>query len=99
VGGVGKEGGWMGGLVGEEKRGWDFVHVHIIRYGFPPILTFWEVEGLLRRAKKEKGRPLKKVNSAFPYSIDSFGIGTYKPTHPSIHPHGRIDEWAVLFKG
>jgi hypothetical protein len=38
----------------------------------------------LRRGKNEKGGPLKKVNSGFPYSIDSFGIGTYRPTHPSI---------------
>jgi hypothetical protein len=32
--------------------------------------------------------------------MDLFGIGTYKPTHPSIlMAHGRIDEWVVLFKG
>jgi hypothetical protein len=45
VGGGGKEGGLVGGWVGAwvgagGKRGWDFVHVHIIRHGLPPISTF-----------------------------------------------------------
>jgi len=41
-GGKGGGDGWMGGWErGREKRGWDFVHVHIIRYGAPTnFLTF-----------------------------------------------------------
>lgn len=98
VGGRGRKRRWMGGLVGGEKRGWDFVHVHIIRYGFPPILTFWEVEGLLRRAKKEKREAFKEGELCISI-LYRLVWNRNLQTYPPIHPHGRIDEWAVLFKG
>jgi hypothetical protein len=52
----------------------------------------------LRSAKNEKGGPLKKGELWISILYRLVG-NRYLQTYPPIHPHGRMDEWVVLFKG